>query len=268
MGRQLQQAYGQDPQCIFTMPLLEGLDDLIRRWCMLLSFHSETEIAGLQQEVTSGSNPKNAKVLLTHEIDARFHGAAAADAAEQDFGNPYVLIQIAGYSATAAGAALLPIPIAIALASPSLGRIAGRLGPRRPLTAVPLLVALGFVWISRVDPGGSYWTTTFPAMLVIAFGMACAVAPLTNALLDAVQTDHTGIASGLNSAVARTGGLVSTALLSFILAAQSATLQRLFEVAMLCAAAAALAAAVCAFVWLKPAPPAKNPRTRDARMWK
>jgi EmrB/QacA subfamily drug resistance transporter len=172
---------------------------------------------------------------------------------------PYVLIQLAGYSATAAGAALLPIPIVIALMSPTLGRIAGRLGPRRPLTAGPLLVALGFVLTTRVDSGGSYWTTTFPAMLVIAFGMACAVAPLTNAVLDSVQPDHTGIASGLNSAVARTGGLVSTALLSFIFAAQGAALQRLFEVAMLCAAAAALAAAVCAFVWLKPAPPAKNP---------
>ena len=87
MGRQLQQAYGQEPQCIFTMPLLEGLDNLMWRWCMLLSFHSETEIAGLQQEVTSGRNPKNAKVLLANEIDARFLGAAAADAAEQDFGN-------------------------------------------------------------------------------------------------------------------------------------------------------------------------------------
>jgi EmrB/QacA subfamily drug resistance transporter len=172
---------------------------------------------------------------------------------------PYVLIQLAGYSATAAGAALLPIPIVIALMSPTLGRIAGRLGPRRPLTAGPLLVALGFVLITRVDSGGSYWTTTFPAMLVIAFGMACAVAPLTNAVLDSVQPDHTGIASGLNSAVARTGGLVSAALLSFILAAQGAALQRLFEVAMLCAAAAALAAAVCAFVWLKPPAPTKNP---------
>ena len=172
---------------------------------------------------------------------------------------PFVLIQIAGYSATAAGAALLPIPIVIALMSPTLGRIAGRLGPRRPLTVGPLLVALGFVLITRVDSGGGYWTTTLPAMLVIAFGMACAVAPLTNAVLDSVQADHTGIASGLNSAVARTGGLVSTALLSFTLAAHGAALQRLFEVAMLCAAAAALAAAVCAFVWLKPPPPAKNP---------
>ena len=118
---------------------------------------------------------------------------------------PYVLIQIAGYSATSASAALMPIPI------------------------------------------------------VIGFGMACAVVPLTNAVLNFVQPDHTGIASGLNSAVARTGGLVSTALLSFILVAQGAALQRLFEVAMLCAAAAALAAAMCAFVWLKPPAPAKNP---------
>jgi len=172
---------------------------------------------------------------------------------------PDVLIQIAGYSATAADAALLPIPIVIALASLTLGRIAGRLGPRRPLTSGPLLVALGFVLITRVDFGGSYWTTTLPAMLLIAFGMSCAVAPLTNAVLDAVQPEHAGIGSGLNSAVARTGGLVATTLLSFILAAQGAALQHVPMVAMLCEAAAALAAGVCAFVWLKAKPPGKSP---------
>ena len=78
-------------------------------------------------------------------------------------------------------------------------------------------------------------------------------------MLNFVQPDHTGIASGLNIAVARTGCQVSTALLSFILAAQGAALQRLFKVAMLCTAAAALAAALCAFVWSKPPAPARNP---------
>ncbi len=118
MGRHLQAEYGQEPQCILTMPLLEGLDgiekmsksknnyigisedantmfaktlsisdELMWRWFTLLSFRSEAEIEGLRQEVRSGRNPKDAKVMLAKEITARFHGAAAADAAEQDFIN-------------------------------------------------------------------------------------------------------------------------------------------------------------------------------------
>ena len=118
MGRHLQQEYGQEPQCILTMPLLEGLDgvdkmsksknnyigisedpatmfakclsisdDLMWRWFTLLSFRSEAEIAALRAEVAGGRNPKEAKVMLAKEITARFHSAAAADAAEQDFIN-------------------------------------------------------------------------------------------------------------------------------------------------------------------------------------
>jgi len=118
MGRHLQQEYGQEPQCILTMPLLEGLDgiekmsksknnyiginedantmfakvlsisdDLMWRWYTLLSFRSEAGIAELKKEVEAGRNPKDAKVLLAKEITARFHSAQAADAAEQDFVN-------------------------------------------------------------------------------------------------------------------------------------------------------------------------------------
>jgi tyrosyl-tRNA synthetase len=118
MGRHLQQEYGQEPQCILTMPLLEGLDgvdkmsksknnyigiseepatmfakvlsisdDLMWRWYTLLSFQSEAAIAALRAEVAGGRNPKDAKVLLAKEITARFHSAAAAEAAEQDFIN-------------------------------------------------------------------------------------------------------------------------------------------------------------------------------------
>ena len=116
VGRALQQEYGQEPQCILTMPLLEGLDGvekmskskgnyigitepantmfakllsisdtLMWRYFALLSFRSEAELAGLQREVAGGRNPKDAKVLLAREITERFHGRAAADAAEQDF---------------------------------------------------------------------------------------------------------------------------------------------------------------------------------------
>ena len=118
VGRHLQQEYGQEPQCILTMPLLEGLDgvekmskskgnyigisedantmfakilsisdDLMWRWYVLLSFRSLAEIESLKAEVAAGRNPKDAKVALAKEITARFHSAAAADAAEQDFMN-------------------------------------------------------------------------------------------------------------------------------------------------------------------------------------
>ncbi len=118
MGRHLQQEYGQEPQCILTMPLLEGLDGvekmsksknnyigisedantmfakvlsisdtLMWRWYTLLSFQSEAAIAALKKEVEAGRNPKDAKVALAKEITARFHSAVAADAAEQDFAN-------------------------------------------------------------------------------------------------------------------------------------------------------------------------------------
>ena len=118
MGRHLQAEYGQEPQCILTMPLLEGLDGvdkmsksknnylgisedansmfakvlsvsdvLMWKWYTLLSFKSEADIAALKAEVDGGRNPKDAKVALAKEITARFHSAAAADAAEQDFIN-------------------------------------------------------------------------------------------------------------------------------------------------------------------------------------
>ena len=116
MGRHLQQEYGQEPQCILTMPLLEGLDgvekmsksknnyigigeppntmfakvlsisdELMWRWYTLLSFRSMADIAALRAEVAGGRNPKDAKVALARELTTRFHGAAAADAAERDF---------------------------------------------------------------------------------------------------------------------------------------------------------------------------------------
>ena len=164
---------------------------------------------------------------------------------------PYVLIDVEGYSATAAGAALLPLPIVIAVASPTLGRIAGRIGPRLPLTIGPLIVAAGFVFATRIGGTGSYSTTTLPAMLLIALGMACAVAPLTTAILTAVEPSHAGVASGFNSAVARGGGLIATALLGAVLASHGPALVMMFHVAALVGGFAALAAGLCAFVWVR-----------------
>jgi EmrB/QacA subfamily drug resistance transporter len=163
---------------------------------------------------------------------------------------PYFLIEVKGYSAIEAGAALLPLPLVIAASSPAMGRIAATAGSRLPLTIGPMIVAAGFLLATRMGSDGSYWTTTLPAMVVIALGMAGAVAPLTTAVLASVAPHHTGVSSGFNSAVARTGGLIATALAASILGADPAALDALFRNAALIGAAAAFAAGLSALVWV------------------
>jgi predicted MFS family arabinose efflux permease len=160
---------------------------------------------------------------------------------------PYVLIKAAGYSAVAAGAALLPLPIVLGVTSPFLGALAGRVGSRLPLAVGPLIVAIGFLLALRIRAPADFVTEVLPAILVIAIGMSGAVAPLTTAVLTSVDERHTGSASGLNSAVARTGGLVATALLGSVLAAAGAPLLAAFHAAMLVAAGACVAASLSAF---------------------
>jgi EmrB/QacA subfamily drug resistance transporter len=160
---------------------------------------------------------------------------------------PYILIQAGGYSATQAGAALLPLPVVIAMASPAAGALAARVAPRWLLITGPLIVAAGFLLTPRIGSNASYWLGVFPAMIVIALGMACAVAPLTTAVLMSVDRGHTGAASGLNSAVARTGGLVATALIGPVIASSGPALLSAFDVAavigaVICSLAAASAA--------------------------
>jgi EmrB/QacA subfamily drug resistance transporter len=160
---------------------------------------------------------------------------------------PYVLIQAGGYTATQAGAALLPLPLVIAMASPAAGALAVRVAPRWLLITGPVIVAVGFLLTLRIGSATSYWLGVFPAMIVIALGMACTVAPLTTAVLMSVDSSHTGAASGLNSAVARTGGLVATALIGPVLASSGPALLSAFGVAaemgaVICSLAAASAA--------------------------
>ncbi len=162
---------------------------------------------------------------------------------------PYVLIEALGFKATAAGAALLPFPLVLAVTSPVVGRIAGRIGPRWPLTLGPLGVAAGFLLMLRVDAHTNYWMSVFPAVLVMSLGLSGAVAPLTTAVLSSVDAQHTGSASGFNSAIARTGGLVATALLGSVLAARGDSLIGGFHTAMMISAAACIFASGSAF-WL------------------
>jgi EmrB/QacA subfamily drug resistance transporter len=163
---------------------------------------------------------------------------------------PYVLIKSGGYSASHAGAALLPFALILALASPVMGKLAGRIGARAPLTIGPLVVAGGFLLLLRIGPDTHYWTRVLPALVVIATGMAGAVAPLTNAVLGSVDARHTGSASGLNSAVARTGGMVATALLGGVLGTSGGALIGGLHGSALVCAAASLGAATAAFFLL------------------
>jgi predicted MFS family arabinose efflux permease len=162
---------------------------------------------------------------------------------------PFVLITAAGYSATAAGAALLPFPVVMSLASPVMGDLAGRIGARPLLIAGATLVAAGLLLALLAGGRGSYWTTVLPSVAAIAFGMSCAAAPLTAAVLSAVDASHTGAASGLNSAVAQLGGVIAIALVGAVLAQRGAALIGAFHLAAIAGAIVALAA-VAAIVFL------------------
>jgi EmrB/QacA subfamily drug resistance transporter len=161
---------------------------------------------------------------------------------------PFVLIQAGGYSGTQAGTALLPFAVVLAVTSPLMGSLAGRIGSRPPLSIGPLVVAGGFLLLLRVGSDAAYWTTVLPAVLVMAIGMAGAVAPLTTAVLGSVDTRHTGSASGLNSAVARTGGMSATALLGGILGATGSALVTAFHVAAVVCAVTCIAASASALL--------------------
>jgi EmrB/QacA subfamily drug resistance transporter len=163
---------------------------------------------------------------------------------------PYVLITSGGYSPVEAGLAMLPLPILMASASPWMGSLAARIGPRLPLTAGPLIVGVGLVLGGLVGENVSYWAGAFPMILVMALGMTIAVAPLTASVLGSVEEQHVAMASGFNSAVARIGGLIATALLGAVLAGEGARLFAGFHVAMYVSAAVAALASLVALTML------------------
>ena len=120
---------------------------------------------------------------------------------------------VLGYSALEAGAAMLPITLVLLVLSARAGRVAQRTGPRLPLTLGPVVAALGLLLLSGMGPGDRYVSGILPGVVVLGLGMAVTVAPLTSAVLAAVDEHHVGVASGLNNAVARIGGLLAVALL-------------------------------------------------------
>ena len=138
---------------------------------------------------------------------------------------PFVLIQVHGYSATAAGSAFLPFIVLTFLMSRWSGGLVTSVGPKLPLTVGPVITAVGFFLFALPGTGGSYWTTFFPAVAVMGFGMSLVIAPLTTTALNAVSGRHSGLASGVNNAVSRTASLLAVALMGvFVFAAFSASL--------------------------------------------
>jgi predicted MFS family arabinose efflux permease len=163
---------------------------------------------------------------------------------------PYVLITSGGYEPIEAGLAMLPLPILMTTLSPKMGSLAARLGPRLPLAVGPSIVAAGMVLARIVTPESSYWTGPFPMILVLALGMTLAVAPLTSSVLGSVEERHVAMASGFNSAVARTGGLIATALLGAVLSSAGDALFAGFHFAMFVSAAVAALGTVVALTML------------------
>jgi MFS family permease len=167
---------------------------------------------------------------------------------------------VVGYSALAAGTALLPTTALMLLLSARSGELADRIGPRVPLTVGPLLCAAGMLLMLRVGEGASYAADVLPAVLVLGLGMVTLVAPLTATVLASVDIARAGLASGINNAAARAAGLVAVAGLP-LLAGMSAEAYRsagafdaAFGRAMVWCAGALVVGAVVAFATVRRPP--------------
>ncbi|MBN9610073.1 MAG: MFS transporter [Actinobacteria bacterium 69-20] len=182
------------------------------------------------------------------------------------------LQQTLGYSALAAGAATVPITVVMLLGSPSAGVLAGRVGPRLPMTIGPIIAGAGLVMMALIVPGRAYVTAVLPAVMVFAIGLTITVTPLTAAVLAAVPQRHVGAASGVNNAISRIGGLLAVAVLPAVAAITAAPGEPLgpgFARAMIICAALCVAGGLISALTIpgrpqpstRPPVPSHDPRT-------
>src|SRR3712207_2567182 len=158
-----------------------------------------------------GSRNFSGANLMTLLLYAGFGGAL--------FLLPIVLIQVHDYSATAATSALVPFAVITFVMGRWAGGLVTRYGEKLPLMVGPALAAAGFILFALPGVGGSYWTTFFPAVVVLGFGMSLVFGPLSIAILNAVEEEHSGLGSGVNRAVQRTAKVLGLAVLAFFVLA-------------------------------------------------
>jgi predicted MFS family arabinose efflux permease len=130
---------------------------------------------------------------------------------------PLNLIQVQGYTPTAAGAVLLPFILIMSFLSRWAGGLVARHGPKIPLVVGPIITASGYLLFLLPGIGGNYWANFFPPVVLLGLGMAITVAPLTTTVMSSIAQNHAGIASGVNNAVARTASLIAIAVFGVIM---------------------------------------------------
>jgi EmrB/QacA subfamily drug resistance transporter len=180
---------------------------------------------------------------------------------------PFMLIKVHGYTATGAGASFLPFSVIMGAGSRWAGGLSDRVGARLPLIGGPLLTGCGFAWLALTGHDPNYWTSVFPGLVFVGTGMTFAIPPLTSTVFNSVPKAESGMASGINNAAARGGGLIAVAAIGLafggadLAAVNADALQAAYRMIMLTAAALAVLSAICAGLTISPKVAEKSKKT-------